>query len=253
MADFGRFVWHDLFTSDVQAASTFYGSLAGWTFEPGRDEALMVRSEGAEIGRIDAMPREGIPPHWLGYVAVPDVDDAVRRAVELGGAVHVPGTDIPNVGRFAMLADPQGAVFSIFGSDQEPEQPDRERPGRFSWAELNTTDWESAWKFYSALFGWKKTSTMDMGPEIGTYFMFGMDENRSMGGMSNMAKVMNAPPHWLHYFNVVDIQGAVQAVQAGGGKVLHGPSEIPGDDWIAQCVDPQGAYFAIYASGRKGR
>lgn len=253
MADFGRFVWHDLLTSDVQVASSFYASIAGWKYEPGRDGALMIRSETEEIGRIAPMPPSaaGAPPHWLGYVAVQDVDEMARRATELGGRIVVPGTDVPGVGRFAVLADPQGAVFAIFGSDQGPHEADRNRLGRFSWAELNTTDWESAWKFYSSLFGWKPTSSMDMGPEHGTYFMFGTDEKNSMGGMPNAATTMKAPAHWLYYFNVADVQEGVKAVEAAGGKVLNGPMEIPGDDWIAICADPQGAHFAIYSHSRK--
>lgn len=250
MADFGRFVWHELFTTDIRAASSFYATLAGWTYEPGEGGALMIRSRGEEIGRI-AEASGGIPPHWLGYVAVEDVDGKAKSAEGLGGKILVPPTDIPGVGRFAVLADPQGAAFAVFGSEQELHQPMREEIGRFSWSELNTTDWESAWKFYEALFGWKPTSSMEMGEEMGTYFMFGVDEKNSMGGMSNTAKLMQAPPHWLPYFNVADVREAVKSVEAGGGKVLHGPAEIPGNDWIAQCADPQGCYFAIYQSGRK--
>lgn len=249
MAQQGRFVWHDLFTSDVQAASAFYGAVAGWTFQPGGDGAWMIQSGDEQIGRIAPLPQPGIPPHWLGYVEVADVDAAGRRAAELGGRVHLPGTDVSNIGRFALLTDPQGAFFAVYASFQPWEPADTEQPGRFSWGELNTTDWEAAWKFYEGLFGWKRTSSMDLGPDLGTYAMFGLDEKRSVGGMSNIARAMNLPPHWLFYFNVPDIQRAVQAVEAGGGKVVNGPSEIPGGDWIAQCADPQGAHFAVYAHG----
>jgi len=252
MADYGQFVWHDLLTSDVQSASAFYAAVAGWQYEPGREGALMIRAETEEIGRIAPMPASAAhaPPHWLGYVAVQDVDAIARQATELGGRVIVPGTEIPGVGRFAVLADPQGAVFAVFASDQGPHAADRNRLGRFSWAELNTTDWEGAWKFYSSLFGWKPTSSMDMG-EFGTYFMFGVDAKNSMGGMSNSAKTMNLPAHWLFYFNVDDIQQAVSQVQDRGGKVVNGPMEIPGGDLIAICGDPQGAFFAVYAPGSK--
>lgn len=254
MDPMGRFVWHDLMTTDVEAAASFYRPLTGWETSPGRDGALMIHSHGEEIGRIAPMPSgvpAGIPPHWMGYVATKDVDGIAKQTMEMGGKVLVPGMDIPGVGRFAVLADPQGAVLAVFSTSEEMPPPNRNLPGRFSWGELNTTDWESAWKFYSALFGWKPTHSMDMGPELGQYFMFGTDEKESIGGMSNVAKSMNLPPHWLHYFNVSDIDAAVEQVKAGGGKVLHGPSEIPGNDWIAQCMDPQGAAFAVYASERK--
>lgn len=249
MADFGRFVWYDLFAQDVDRACSFYAGIAGWTYTKGTSgDHQVILSGGEEIGRIAQAP-EGVPPHWLGYVSVEDVAEMAQRAEALGGRILRPPTDIPPVGRLAVLADPQGAAFALFGSEPAFPQPAREEIGRFSWAELNTTNWESAWKFYSALFGWKKTSSMEM-EEMGTYFMFGMEEKRSTGGMSNAATFMNAPPHWLYYFNVADIREALKQVEEAGGKVLNGPMEIPGDDWIAQCADPEGCYFALYQSGR---
>jgi hypothetical protein len=157
--------------------------------------------------------------------------------------------DIPKVGRFAMLADPQGASFAIFKPEGEAPPP-ADAAGQFSWAELNTTDYEAAWKFYSALFDWKHRSSMEMGP-AGTYFMWHDPTEKTKGGMSNMAKQMNVPAHWLHYVTVDDIAATVERIKHKGGKILHGPAEIPGDDMIAQCQDPQGAFFAVYAHGKK--
>ena len=158
----GRFVWYDLMTNDPEGAKRFYGELIGWKTSKWSGGDYEMWSAGEQmIGGIMSLPPEakGAPPHWLGYVAVEDVDATARKAQELGGKVHHPATDIPNVGRFAVLADPQGATFAVYRSATGGEAPDREGMGHFSWAELNTTDWKSAWKFYSQLFPWKNTST----------------------------------------------------------------------------------------------
>ena len=117
--------------------------------------------------------------------------------------------------------------------------------------EVIGTDAEKLQGYYSELFGWKPTSSMDMGPEYGEYFMFGNDPKQSMGGMSNAARMMKAPAHWLHYINVKSADEAVKRITEKGGKVLNGPMDVPGGDRIAQCMDPQGGLFAIYSAGRR--
>jgi uncharacterized protein len=164
--------------------------------------------------------------------------------------VYAPPFDIPKVGRVAVLADPQGAVFAVYKPESEMPSSGTEKPLHFSWSELNTTDWEAAWKFYAQLFGWQERSKMDMGP-MGTYFMFNDPTVHTKGGMSNMAKAMSMPAHWLHYVTVTDMDATIARIKQHGGKVLNGPMPIPGDDVIAQCMDPQGAAFAVYASGKK--
>jgi predicted enzyme related to lactoylglutathione lyase len=183
------------------------------------------------IGGIMAQSEEeraaGVPPNWLGYVDVANVDESAKRVQQLGGKVLVPGTDIPDIGRFAVIADPQGAVLALYSSSNPSDAVPGRGPGHFSWAELNTTDWKAAWKFYSELFGWKPT--------------------QSMGGMSNAATMIKAPAHWLHYVTVPNADEAAKQVVAKGGKVLNGPMDVPGGGRIAQCMDPQGGMFAVYA------
>jgi hypothetical protein len=252
----GRYVWFDLMTSDVEAAKAFYTETIGWKTQEwgGPTPYTMWNVKGdVGVGGVMELPAEvkqmGAPPHWMGYVAVDDVDATAKKAKELGGQVHKAGMDIPEVGRFAVLADPQGAAFAVFKSKQSDwKQADRQTPGAFSWHELNTTDYESAWKFYSALFGWEPTTSMDMGEGMGKYFMFkpAGDEN-SFGGMSNVAKTMKMPPHWLHYVTVENAADATKRITQKGGKLLNGPMDVPGGGKIAQFQDPQGAAFAIYA------
>lgn len=253
-----RFIWYDLLCSDLAGAKAFYSDIIGWKTEmfPGGDYELLKAGDkgvGGVMALPDEMRRAGVPQHWMGYVHVDDVDATVQKVQQMGGKVMAPPSDIPTVGRYAVLADPQGAVFALFkplpreGSQLAP----REMLGNFSWAELNTTDWQSAWKFYSALFGWKPTSSMNMGPELGEYFMFGTDPKQSMGGMSNAANMMKAPAHWLFYVNVKNADETARRITEKGGKVLNGPMDVPGGDRVAQCMDPQGGVFAIYSAGKR--
>lgn len=259
MATQGRNVWYDLMTPDVEGAKKFYGGVIGWKTEifkdgdPQKPYTMWVAGERPIGGVMDLPPearKMGAPPHWLAYTAVDDVDASAKQATSLGGKVLAPPWDIPKVGRVAVLSDPQGAAFAIYKPDIEETRGPEETIGDISWAELNTTDYESAWKFYSALFGWKHRDSMEM-PGGMTYFMFQDADGITKGGMSNVATMMQAPAHWLYYVTVKDVNETIPRIEKAGGKILNGPMEVPGNDIIAQCVDPQGAYFAIYSHGKK--
>jgi hypothetical protein len=250
----GRFLWYELMTGDPKAAQEFYTKAVGWgtqAWEGSKPPYVMWTRGETPVGGLMELPEEarkqGAPPHWLAYVGTPDVDKTFEQAKGLGARVYVPPTDIPTVGRFAVLADPQGAMFAIFKPATPGQMPDSAlQLGDFSWHELLTTDHDAAFRFYNALFGWDKTTAMDMGP-MGTYQMFGRP-GRELGGMFNKPAEMPAPPHWLLYTRVDDINQAAERVKSGGGKVLNGPMEVPGGDWIVQCMDPQGAVFALHAA-----
>jgi predicted enzyme related to lactoylglutathione lyase len=239
-------------TSNPGAAIAFYSKVAGWGTMPwnGPMPYTMWTVGEAPIGGVNDLPPDakaaGAPPHWLAYVAVPDINATVKRVGELGGKVKVPPTEIPEIGRFAVIADPQGAVIALYTSATEspaPEGPPQK--GHFSWHELATTDNVKAFAFYSDLFGWEKTDAMDMGP-MGVYQMYGAG-GVPYGGMYNKPPEMPAPPHWLYYFVVDDANASVEVIKGLGGQVLNGPMEVPGGDLIAQCLDPQGAAFAIHS------
>lgn len=249
----GRFVWYDLMTTDIQAAIDFYTKVVGWgtqQWEGSSTPYTMLMVNGAPIGGVMALPPEMIgtvPPHWLGYVSVPSVDDSVRQAESLGGRVLAQATDIPDVGRFAVIADPQGASIAIFtpkdGSSRDEQMPN---VGDVAWHELTATDHEAAFAFYQALFGWNKTSEFDMGA-IGIYQMYGQG-NVPFGGMWTKPKDMPVPPNWLYYIHVTNVDEAAERVKAHGGTILNEPMDVPGGDRVAQCMDPQGGMFALHAS-----
>jgi predicted enzyme related to lactoylglutathione lyase len=251
-------------TPDPDGATAFYSKVTGWETAPweegqtGDAEPYMMWMNGqTAIGGIMKLPEEaqaqGAPPHWIAYVTTPDADATTEKARELGARVLVEPKSIPSVGTFGVFQDPHGAVIAAFTPASEP--PGRGGPpriGEISWHELLTTSQEEAFAFYSALFGWEKTGSMDIG-ELGIYQMYGPERGgeASYGGMYNKPAEIPAPPHWLYYVRVEDIDVAVERVKENGGQVLNGPEEVPGGDRVAQCMDPQGAAFALHSSSQE--
>lgn len=247
----GKFVWYDLMTSDSKGAEEFYTRVIGWTAKDSgmSDRAYTLLSAGpVMVGGLMPIPDEaramGVPPHWSGYIAVDDVDAYAKRVKAAGGAIHRAPEDIPGVGRFAVAADPHGAVFILFkgSSDQEPAPVALGTPGHIGWRELHAGDGPSAFDFYSGLFGWTKDGAMPMG-DMGVYQLFAIHGEQA-GGM--MTKMPQTPaPFWLYYFNVESIEAAITRVKEAGGQIIHGPMEVPGGRWIAHALDPQSAIFAM--------
>lgn len=246
----GQFIWYELMTSDVDAAIAFYGAVVGWEAQACGTAGIDYRLwsiDGANVGGLMAIPTEasvnGMRPTWLGYVDVPDVDASVDSIVAAGGAVHMPAEDIPDIGRIAMVTDPQGAAFYVMApiGNKPSESFAPGKAGHGGWHELHTRDWSSALAFYSEHFGWGKSDAMDMGP-MGTYLLFNAGGG-AIGGMMNSPDMPR--PTWLFYFNIDDIDAARARIEAAGGLVLMGPHEVPGGDWIIQANDPQGAMFAL--------
>ena len=250
----GQFVWYDLMTSDPKAAEGFYGKLIGWgtqAFDGGDNPYTMWTKNETPLGGVMELPEEaraaGAPPNWIGYVAVENVDAIAKETVRLEGSVLHPPTSIEGAGRFAVLADPQGAVFAVYAHSGEEEGPSGPpQVGQFSWNELATSDYKKALSFYSDLFGWTPQDAMDMG-EAGIYQLYGLGDP-PMGGMFNKPDEMPGPPMWLYYISVDDVTSAVAKVKELGGQVVNGPMEVPGGDLIAQCLDPQGVLFALHSS-----
>lgn len=249
----GRFVWYDLMTTDPTRAQEFYTKVMQWgtqTWENPMPYTMFTAGE-TPIGGIMELPAgPGAPPHWVAYIATPNADKTAADGEAHGGKTLVKPKDIPTVGRYGVFSDPQGATYAGF----TPAPSSQERPtgppsvGQFSWHELATTDFDGAFRFYETLFGWQKLADHDMGP-MGVYRIFGIGGTQ-LGGMFNKPPSLQAPPHWLYYVMVESTASAVERVKANGGQVLNGPMEVPGGDWIAQCLDPQGGAFAVQSKGK---
>ena len=251
MSSHGKFVWYELMTTDPQAAEAYYRKVIGWETRdagmPGMRYTIASAGEVPVAGLME-LPQgasaAGARPAWVGYVAADDVDATAMQLKQAGGTVDRGPADIPGVGRFAVVSDPQRAMFALFKLASEPQgdSPPQGTPGHGGWHELYAADREAAFEFYSKLFGWTKAEPFDMGP-MGIYQIFTW-HGQPIGGM--MTKPPEVPaPMWLYYFNVDGIDTAKQRVEAGGGEVVHGPVEVPGGSWILQCMDPQGAVFAL--------
>jgi len=249
MNNTGRFVWHELHTSDRAKAQKFYTQLLGWDVKdvpmgPG-DAYGLCTVHGSEVaGVTKSMAPPSVPPHWLQYIAVDDVDAFAKKAQTLGAKVMQAPMDIPNIGRFSVVTDPQGAAFALFKSSRPTEQePERPPVGAFCWEELMTSDPEAAAKFYTQLFGYSVESH-DMGP-MGTYRILKRGDRQTAGIMKTPANVP-APPHWLTYLNVKDVDASTRNAKEIGAKVMMEPMDIPNIGRFSVVADPTGAAVALF-------
>ena len=246
----GRFVWHELMTTDTAAAAAFYPKVVPWRTAPSSMPGYTIWMAGqTQIGGLMQLPSDSssTPPHWLVYVGTPSVDATCSHAQSLGARVVKSPADIPNVGRFAVLADPQGATFALFAAAGSTP-PGSPALGGFSWHELATTDTAGALRFYGELFGWRRGPAHDMGANMGPYQIF-EHGGKQVGGM-HAVQGPSTPPSWLSYINVGDVARAVAAAKAAGGRLLHGPMQVPGGSWIGLLMDPQGGAFAVHEAPR---
>jgi predicted enzyme related to lactoylglutathione lyase len=247
----GTFVWYELMTTDAAAAETFYKDVIGWNAQDAGYPDFRYTLLDTQVAGLMTLPKEacdaGAKPAWMGYVAVDDVDDYTARVMKAGGMVHRAPADIPGVGRFAIVADPQGAVIVLFKGTGTSAPAPANTPGFAGWRELLATDGAAAFEFYSELFGWTKGDAVDIGP-MGIYQLFAMaDGGEPIGGI--MTKPPDVPaPFWIYYFQVDGIEAAVARINAAGGTVINGPMEVPGGSWIVQVLDPQGAMFALVSA-----
>jgi uncharacterized protein len=255
---FGEFIWYELLTTDIRAATEFYGAVLGWRARSMNEPVQGYRLLG--IGETDvagAMERPasagstGMQPLWMGYVGTKDVDAAVAGIVAAGGAQHVPPTDIPGVGRFALVGDPQGALFYVMRGAVEGGMSASFHPskaGHCQWNELSTTDPAAALAFYGRHFGWEKGDAMPMG-ELGDY-QFLHHHGQTFGALMRQPPG-ELQPRWLFYFGVEDIDAATATATRLGAQLLDGPSEVPGDVFISVAKDPQGARFGLVGPRKK--
>jgi uncharacterized protein len=260
----GSFIWYELLTTDADAAAKFYGAVIGWkiggrndTGPGGNDYRMLGRSDGGMAGGVMQLTKDmlqhGAQPTWLGYLHVRDVDAAARAIVADGGKVLLPRMDLP-VGSIAMVTDPLGTPFYVMDPIPPPGQPDAKSDvfdmaaaQRVRWNELASPDLARAKAFYAKHFGFAFNEAMPMG-EMGDYCFI------DHGG-KRLGAIMQKPPQipvasWLFYFGVPSVAAAKTAIEAGGGKVMMGPHEVPGGDWIIVATDPQGAPFGVV--GAKG-
>ena len=257
MADFdahvpGTFCWPELSTTDQKAAAAFYRGLFGWDVDEqpiGPTETYsMFQMRGRSVGAAYSMRAEerahGVPAHWGSYVSVANADEAAARAQQLGATILAPPFDVMDAGRMAVLADPTGAVVSVWQSNKHPGAQILSETGALCWTELATRDTKAAETFYTQLFGW----TAKIGG-AGTAMEYTEFNNQGQPGigMMRMPDQMPAsvPPYWMPYFQVDDCDASVAKATATGASVRVPPTDIPNAGRFAVMTDPQGAVFAV--------
>jgi uncharacterized protein len=257
----GDFIWYELMTKDADAAGDFYGKVIGWTStasgQPGMDYRFFSSSDGSDpkdgVGGYMAitpeMAEHGARPAWVGYLKVDDVDASAASITGAGGSVMMPAMDVQGVGRMAMVADPQGALFYIMrgASDESSHSFAASEPkvGHCAWNELASSEPEAGIGFYQEQFGWAPAGEMDMG-EMGAYHFLQASHERFLIGAAYKKVEADPVSHWLFYFRVANLDEAMAAVKAHGGQIYMEPVPLPeGQDFSMIAYDPQGAAFGL--------
>jgi predicted enzyme related to lactoylglutathione lyase len=233
-------VWHEHNSSDATAAKDFYANLLGWEFEVMKGEGFeypMVLANGVTHGGFGGA-QGGAPPHWLGYVQVEDADATAEKIKSAGGTV-VSEQDMPEIGKFVIFTDPQGATVAAF----QPAGDSPAREGVFIWDELHTTDLADAKRFYNEVFGW---TAKPMTGDFGEYTIFERPGGGDMGlgGASDQGTEHGS--YWLHYIHVDDVDATAAKAQELGSNAIMEPMDIPTIGRMAILTDPTGAVFALF-------
>ena len=260
--------WVDTSQADPEAAAEFYGGLFGWVLEnvlpaeaPGK--YFIARIRGGDVGAVGSQ-HEGRPeqPSWNTYMWVESADEAASKVKDAGGSVIVEPFEVMDLGRMAMFADPEGAVFSVWQAKKHQGAGIVNEHGSVNFNDLNTRDIEGAKSFYGSVFGWE-TLELGGGFEMWTLPGYGDHLERDNPGMREGMAEMGAPkgfedvvaslspisddqpdtpPHWGVTFAVDDADAIAERAEALGGRVLAPPFDAP---WVRMTVlaDPQGATF----------
>ncbi len=251
----GSFCWIELHTSDQASAKSFYNALFGWEANDmpmgPNDYYTIFRLQGRDAAAgCTLLPderKQGVPPHWLIYVAVDNADAAVAKAQALGGTILAPAFDVMDAGRMAVVQDPSGATFCPWQANRNTGIGISQVHGTLCWADLSTPDAKRASDFYSGLFGW----SIFADPKDKSGYLHIKNEEHFIGGVPPAAhRKPGAPPHWMAYFQVDDVDAAANKATQGGAKLYLPPMTMEGVGRMSVMADPQGAVFAIFKSAR---
>jgi predicted enzyme related to lactoylglutathione lyase len=242
----GKFVWRDLVTEDPEAVKPFYAGLFGWEFENATALGApytLVKSGGRAIAGISRArrPRPDQPvSQWLSFMSVADVDRAVQQTRAAGGSVVAGPLDLPNVGRGAVVLDPDGAPLGLLRS-KLGDPVDAPEPGlhRFMWTEHLSRDPQASAAFYAALVGFDVRQI-----EIGGKPYWVLFKGRERAGLLRNPIAIDRPV-WLPFVRVADPAASAARAAQLGGRVLLAPRSDVRNGGTALIADPAGAVLAL--------
>ena len=245
------FVWYELHSPDMAGSIAFYTAVLPWTIvDSGMPNNHYYIISAGPHGVGGAMPKPsasvlGTDHHgWMGYVGVAGIDQSAARLISAGGRILKPVEDIPTVGKFAVVSDPQGAYFTLFEPMPavEQTQPAPGTPGTFAWHDLTAANWQADFEFYAGMFGWQKGDSIPMG-DAGIYQIFTIDGIAAGGMMTRMNP--SDLPGWLYYVNVTDSAATCELAKSNGGTVTSEPMVVPGGQIVAHFTDPHGCKIGV--------
>ncbi|HXB99109.1 MAG TPA: VOC family protein [Terriglobales bacterium] len=251
----GSFCWIELHTTDQNAAKSFYNTLFGWAPEDmpmgPNDFYTIWKLQGRDAAAgCTLRPEErsqGVPPHWMIYIAVDNADAAAAKAQQLGGKILAPAFDVMDAGRMAVVLDPTGAVFCVWQANRNTGIGIAQVAGTLCWADLSTPDAKRASDFYSGLFGWQIAAD----PKDTSGYLHIKNGDHFIGGVPPAAhRQPGVPPHWMAYFQVDDVDGVASNAKKMGANLYLPPTTMEGVGRMSVIADPQGAVFAIFKSAR---
>lgn len=245
----GKIVFAELVTPDLATAKHFYGALFGWTFQDSSagetlySEALVAGHPVAGLLQRSFPEGKQRPLAWLTYLSAGNVDVLAKNAADKGAKVLFSPHDIPDRGREAVFADPQGAVFAALASTSGDPPDVLASPGDWIWSSLITSDPKTAAPFYQALFGYE---IFDLPAAEGYQHLLLASEDYARASVnSHNAVHPDVHNYWLNYIRVVDAVKTAAQVVALGGRVLVEPRVDRHGGMVAVVADPLGAAFGL--------
>ena len=238
--------WVDLSSPDVEATVDFYQALFGWDVVdtgPDMGNYRMCLVQNREVAGIGPAQGPGAPPAWTTYLAVDDADRTCEAISANGGTVALAPMAVGDQGRMAVALDPTGAAFGLWQAESMIGMSIANEPGAVVWNEQISRDPERARAFYGAVFGYTFTA---MAGE--TYWTLTPPGARaSVGGLGSVQGAPDAPPHWMTYFMVENVDDAVATAEGAGGTAATAAMDTPFGR-TAVIVDPIGAMFSVMSA-----